>query len=94
MTRSLLNGLAILQFQVVLISPVDKTQVSRLRLFKNLKENKTSLDIPNKFMKIVSEAIIIPFTLLWYSGRRVYQDNDTGNYKPIAPLLSITKVLE
>ena len=42
------------------MSPVEATQVCRL--FQNLNENKTSLDIPNEFSKIASEALSIPFT--------------------------------
>ena len=42
------------------MSPVGATQVCRL--FQNLNENKTSLDIPNEFSKIASEALSIPFT--------------------------------
>lgn len=42
------------------MSPVGATQVCRL--FQNLNENKTSLDIPNEFSKIASEALSILFT--------------------------------
>ena len=45
------------------MSPVEVTQVSRL--FQNLNENKTSLDIPNKLIKIASEPLSIPFTNIY-----------------------------
>ena len=54
----------VLSFKSFFISPVDKTQICRLRPYTNLNENKTSLDIPKKFMAIVSEALTIPFPLL------------------------------
>ena len=43
--------------------PVEATQVCRL--FQNLNENKTSLDIPNKLIKIASEPLSIPFTYIY-----------------------------
>ena len=42
------------------MSPVEAQQVCRL--FQNLNENKTSLDIPNKLIKIASEPLSLPFT--------------------------------
>ena len=47
----------------LIMSSVEATQVCRL--FQNLNENKTSLDIPNKLIKIVSEPLSIPFTYLY-----------------------------
>ena len=46
-----------------IISPVEATQVCRL--FQNLNENKTSLDIPNKLIQIASEPLSIPFTYIY-----------------------------
>ena len=46
-----------------IMSPVEVTQVSRL--FQNLNENKGSLDIPNKLIKIASEPLSIPFTYIY-----------------------------
>ena len=43
-----------------IMSPVEATQVCRL--FQNLNENETSLDIPNKLIKIAPEPLSIPFT--------------------------------
>ena len=45
------------------MSPVEVTQVCRL--FQNLNENKSSLDIPNKLIKIASEPPSIPFTYIY-----------------------------
>ena len=45
------------------MSPVEVTQVCRL--FQNLNENKTSLDIPNKLIEIASEPLSIPFTYIY-----------------------------
>ena len=44
-------------------SPVEATRVCRL--LQNLNENKTSLDIPNKLIKIASEPLSIPFTYIY-----------------------------
>ena len=38
-----------------IMSPVEATQICRL--FQNLNENKTSLDIPTKLIKIASEPL-------------------------------------
>ena len=46
-----------------IMSPVEATQVCRL--FQNLNENKTSLDIPNKLIKIASEPLSIPFAYIY-----------------------------
>ena len=46
-----------------IMSPFEATQVCRL--FQNLNENKTSLDIPNKLNKIASEPLSIPFTYIY-----------------------------
>ena len=46
-----------------IMSPVEATQVCRL--FQNLNENKTSLDIPNKLIEIASEPLSIPFTYIY-----------------------------
>ena len=43
--------------------PVEAPQVCRL--FQNLNENKTSLDIPNKLIKITSEPLSLPFTYIY-----------------------------
>lgn len=45
------------------MSPVEATQVCRL--FQNVNENKTSLDIPNKLIKIASEPLSLPFTYIY-----------------------------
>ena len=46
-----------------IMSPVEAPQVCRL--FQNLNENKTSLDIPNKLIKIASEPLSLPFTYIY-----------------------------
>ena len=46
-----------------IMSPVEATQV--YRLFQNLNEKNTSLDIPNKLIKIASEPLSIPFTYIY-----------------------------
>ena len=47
------------------MSPVEAIQV--YRLFQTLNENKTSLDIPNKLIKIASEPLSVPlgFTYIY-----------------------------
>ena len=63
MMRSLLNILISHQSQVLSCPPVEATQV--YRLFQNLNENKTSLDILNKLIKIASQPLSIPFTSIY-----------------------------
>ena len=46
-----------------IMSPVEVTQVCRL--FQNVNENKSSLDIPNKLIKIASEPLSIPFAYIY-----------------------------
>ena len=46
-----------------IMSSVEATQVCRL--FQNLNENKTSLDSPNKLIKVASEPLSIPFTYIY-----------------------------
>lgn len=92
------------------MSPVEATQVCRL--FPNLNENKTSLDIPNKLIKIASEPLSLPFTYIYNQSIAngivpdvfkisrvipIYKSGevtDTGNYRPIATLSPLSKVLE
>ena len=45
-------------------SPVEAPQVCRLSV-QNQNENKTSLDIPNKLIKIASEPLSLPFTYIY-----------------------------
>ena len=45
------------------MSSVNEAQVCKH--FQNLKENKTSLDIPNKLIKIAAESLSIPFTYIY-----------------------------
>ena len=91
-------------------SPVEGTQV--FRLFQNLNENKTSLDIPHKLIKIASEPLSLLFTYIYNQSiaNRIVPDvfkisrvtpiyksgevMDAGNSRPIATLLSFSKVLE
>ena len=91
-----------------IMSPVEATQVCRL--FQNLNENKTSLAIPNKLIKIAFEPLSIPFTYIYNQSiangivpdvfsrvTPIYKSGevtDTGNYRPIATLSSFSKVLE
>ena len=63
------------------MSPVEVTQVSRL--FQNLNENKTSLDIPNKLIKIASEPLSIPF-------KHIYNQSITNGIVP--DVFKISKV--
>ena len=46
-----------------IMSPGEAIQV--YRLFQNLNENKISLDIPNKLIKIASEPLSVPFTYIY-----------------------------
>ena len=84
------------------MSPVDATQICRL--FQNLNQDKTSLDIPTKLIKIASEPLSIPFTYIYDKSIAsgivpdvfkisipIYKSGevtDTGNFNPLATLSS------
>ena len=89
------------------MSPVTETQVSNL--FKTLDINKSSVNIPNKLMKLAAEPLSIPFTQIYNQSietgiapdmlkARVYKNGDVtavpGNYRPISTLSPFSKVLE
>ena len=87
------------------MSPVEVTQVCRV--FQNLNENKSSLDIPNKLIKIASEPLSIPFTYIYnqsiangivpnvFKISRVTPIYKSGEVTDtIATLSSFSKVLE
>ena len=45
------------------MSPVAETQVSTL--FKTLDANKSSIDIPNKLIKLAADPLSVPFTQIY-----------------------------
>lgn len=89
------------------MSPVTDAQVSRL--FSNLDEQKASLDIPSKLIKIAAKPLSKPLAFIYNQSittgivrdasqvTPIYKSGDvtdTGNYRPIATLSSFRKVLE
>lgn len=87
-----------------LMSPVTEAQLSRL--FSNLDEQKASLDIPNKLIKIAAEPLSKPLVFIYNQSittgivpdasqvTPIYKSGDvtdTGNYRPIATLSSFRK---
>jgi hypothetical protein len=65
-----------------IMSPVNETNVSLL--FSQLNSNKTSLDIPNKLIKIACRPLAVPFTLLY---------NESIAKGSVPEVLKISKVI-
>ena len=86
------------------MSTVTESQVSFL--FKALDVNKSSIDIPNKLIKLAAEPISVLFTKIYNQSIEigivsqvtpVYKNGDVtdpGNYRPISTLSPFIQVLE
>ena len=86
------------------MSTVTESQVSSL--FKALDVNKSSIDIPNKLIKLAAEPLSVPFTKIYNQSIEigivsqvtpVYKNGDVtdpGNYRPISTLSPFIQVLE
>ena len=68
------------------LAPVTQTQV--LTLFPGLKENKASLDVPNKLIKLASGLLSAPFT-------EIYNESIlSGEFPEILKISKVTPILK
>ena len=72
------------QLTVLLWKMSKKAQVSNL--FKNLDTNKSSIDIPNKLIKIAAEPLSVPFTQIYN------QSVETGTVLNTLKVSQVTQV--
>ena len=69
---------------IVLLSPVTETQV--YNLFKALDINKSSIDIPNKLIKLAAEPLSIPFAQIYNQSIETDIVPDTLKVSQVTPV--------